>query len=166
VSALQRAWGCLQPTETPSRAQGAMWRGLALRQEVVLGPSGGKKPQDRVRGQVRAGQPAPSSNSKAAEQGHLQYPKDLDGEQAEGAGAGDHPQHPAILPPLPGRAPLERPLCLVWVSSTPPCPPQHRSLPGLAKWRSCRRQGCLITEQPWKPATAAALWPGGEAAGL
>ena len=53
-----------------------------------------------------------------------------------------------------------------WSPAPPLRPPQHRSPPGLAKWGSCRRQGCLITEQPWKPATAAALWPGGEAAGL
>lgn len=122
VSALQWAWGHLKPTEIQSRAQGAMWRGLALRQEVVLGPSNGKRSQDRVRGEVRAGDPAPSSNSKAAEQGHLLCLKDSDSECAEGTGARDHSQCLAILLPLLGSSPSERPPCLVLVSSIPSVP--------------------------------------------
>lgn len=132
----------LKPTGILSRAQGAMWRGLALWQEVALGPSGGKRPQDRVQGQVGAGEPAPSSNGKAAEQGHLQRPKDWDSKQAEAAGAGDHPKHLAILLPLPGSGPPERPPCLVPVSCSPFVP-----APALSSSRRGLRSGGVAGEK-------------------
>lgn len=143
--------GHLQTTEILSRAQGAMWRGLAAARVLPVGRN------PRVQGQVWPAKPVPSSNSKAEDQGHLQCPKDSDSDRAEGAGAGNHPHPQQSSSHCRGAA--------FGVAIEPGALPAPVAA-GLVEWRSCRRQGCLITEQPWKPATAAALWPGGEAAGL
>lgn len=75
-----------------------MWRGLALREEVVLGPSSGQRHQDRVHDQAWSGDPAPSSNSKAADQGDLQCLKDSASRQREqGPGTVPKPSNPPTI---------------------------------------------------------------------
>lgn len=94
-------------------------------------------------------------------------PKDPNGEQAEGAGlATVRPSTQQSFERCWGAALRSGHHVWCWSPAAAPHPPQHRAPPGLVKWGSCRRQECLITEQPWKPAPAAALRPGGEAAGL